>query len=269
MSPTLSSNAWLRSTPPTRLELVAASCGQVRREKPKVKIALVGKYVELHDAYMSVREALKHAALHLGVEVEILWIHATDLERGRSLEMLEQAHGILVPGGFGSRGIEGKILAARYARTHKVPYLGLCLGMQLMVVEFARHIFNDERANSTEFDRTTPYPVIDLLPEQQQITEMGGTMRLGLYPCQLKPGTKAAQAYQETLVQERHRHRFEFNNTYREIFEKAGMVFSGLSPDASGGNRRVGRSSFYVRHAVSSRIPLPSHPSPSSFQGIC
>jgi len=204
---------------------------QVRREKPKVKIALVGKYVELHDAYMSVREALKHAALHLGVEVEILWIHATDLERGRSLEMLEEAHGILVPGGFGSRGIEGKILAARYARTHKVPYLGLCLGMQLMVVEFARYIFNDERANSTEFDRTTPYPVIDLLPEQQQITEMGGTMRLGLYPCQLKPGTKAAQAYQESLVQERHRHRFEFNNTYRQVFEEAGMVFSGLSPD--------------------------------------
>jgi len=204
---------------------------QVRKEKPKVRIALVGKYVELHDAYMSVREALRHAALHLGVEVEILWVHSTDLERGRSLELLDQADGILVPGGFGSRGIEGKILAARYARTNRVPYLGLCLGMQLMVVEFARYIFQDERANSTEFDRSTPYPVIDLLPEQQQITEMGGTMRLGLYPCQLKPGTKAAEAYQEPVVYERHRHRFEFNNAYREAFEKAGMVFSGLSPD--------------------------------------
>jgi len=136
-----------------------------------------------------------------------------------------------VPGGFGARGIEGKIQAAKHARENNVPYLGLCLGMQLMVVEFARHIYMNEEANSTEFDRNTTHPVIDLMPEQQSITDMGGTMRLGLYPCHLVPGTKAAAAYGENVVQERHRHRFEFNNAYREIYEENGMVFSGLSPD--------------------------------------
>jgi CTP synthase len=136
-----------------------------------------------------------------------------------------------VPGGFGSRGIEGKIQAARYARTNKVPYLGLCLGMQLMVVEFARAVMNREEVNSSEFDRSTPYPVIDLMPDQRTISDMGGTMRLGLYPCQLLPGTKAAEAYKESLVQERHRHRFELNNSYRNLLESNGMRFSGLSPD--------------------------------------
>ncbi len=204
---------------------------QVKKPKPKIKIALIGKYVELHDAYMSVREALYHAALHLGVEVEIVWIHSVDLEKGKYLDELRNAAGILVPGGFGSRGIEGKIAAIRMARTEKIPYLGLCLGMQLMVVEFARHILQDERANSTEFDRTTPHPVIDLMPDQQHITELGGTMRLGLYPCQLQPGTIAHRAYQQDLVEERHRHRFEFNNAYRKIFEENGMRFSGLSPN--------------------------------------
>ncbi len=204
---------------------------QVKKEKPHVKIALVGKYVELQDAYMSVREALKHAALHLGVEVDIDWVYSADLERGKQLEVVRQAHGILVPGGFGSRGIEGKIEAARIARKEKIPYLGLCLGMQLMVVEFGRHILGDESTNSTEFDRTTPHPVIDLMPDQQNISELGGTMRLGLYPCQLQHGTAAQKAYQVDLVQERHRHRFEFNNAYRKQFEDAGMRFSGLSPN--------------------------------------
>ena len=203
----------------------------VKKSKPKVKVALIGKYVELHDAYMSVREALKHAALHLGVEVEILWVHSADLERGKLVEEIQQADGILVPGGFGSRGIEGKILAAKIARTEKIPYLGLCLGMQLMVVEFGRHILGDDTTNSTEFDRTTTNPVIDLMPDQEHITDMGGTMRLGLYPCQLQPGSIAHQAYQADLVQERHRHRFEFNNAYRKPFEQGGMQFSGLSPD--------------------------------------
>lgn len=204
---------------------------QVHKPKPKIKIALIGKYVELHDAYMSVREALYHAALHLGIEVEIIWIHSADLEKGKYLDEIRNAAGILIPGGFGSRGIEGKIAAARIARTEKIPFLGLCLGMQLMCVEFARYVLKDERANSTEFDRTTPHPVIDLMPDQQHITDMGGTMRLGLYPCQLQPDTIARRAYQQDLVEERHRHRFEFNNAYRQIFEENGMRFSGISPN--------------------------------------
>jgi CTP synthase len=198
-----------------------------------VKIAIVGKYVELHDAYMSVREALKHAALENNADLEILWIHSADLEEGKKFELLKKADAIVVPGGFGNRGIEGKILAARYARENKIPYLGLCLGMQLMVVEFARHIFNDENANSTEFAPNTPYPVIDLMPEQYKVTNKGGTMRLGLYPCKLLPKTLAAKAYRTSLIQERHRHRFEFNNAFRIPMEKYGMVFSGLSPDGN------------------------------------
>ncbi len=205
----------------------------VRREKPKITIALVGKYVELHDAYISVRESINHAALSLGVEAEIRWIHSAELERVRSLEPLEGVDGVIVPGGFGTRGIEGKIQAAHFARTYLVPYLGLCLGMQLMVVDFARSVYNNETANSTEFDSKTPYPVIDLMLEQQNITDMGGTMRLGLYPCVLQPGTIAARAYQTSLVEERHRHRFEFNNRFRQPLQEAGMRFSGLSPDGN------------------------------------
>ncbi len=204
---------------------------EVRRPKPPLKIALVGKYVELHDAYISVREALKHAALAQGVELEILWVHSADLEKGKGWEVLESAAGIVVPGGFGSRGTEGKIQAAKYAREQKIPYLGLCLGMQVMVIDFARHVLGLENANSSEFDRSTPYPVIDLMLEQRAITDMGGTMRLGLYPCVLKPETKAAAAYGAEKVEERHRHRFELNNNYRAALEKGGMVFSGLSPD--------------------------------------
>ena len=203
----------------------------VRKPKPSVKVAVVGKYVELQDAYMSVREALKHAALANDVEVEISWIHSVDLEKDKSWELVQAADGIIVPGGFGSRGIEGKIMAARYAREKKVPYLGLCLGMQVMSVEFARHVLDHEDANSTEFDRSTAAPVIDLMTDQRSISDMGGTMRLGLYPCVLQPGTRAAEAYGVPQVEERHRHRFEFNNAYRTEFESAGMVFSGLSPD--------------------------------------
>jgi len=203
----------------------------VKRPKPEVTVALVGKYVELHDAYMSVREALKHAALAAGVEVKIEWVHSADLEKDKNWEQVQKADAILVPGGFGSRGTEGKILAARYARENKIPYLGLCLGMQLMCVEFARHVLGHEDANSSEFDRSTASPVIDLMNDQRSIIDMGGTMRLGLYPCVLKPGTKAAAAYAVEKIDERHRHRWEFNNAYRAEFEKAGMVFSGLSPD--------------------------------------
>ncbi len=202
-----------------------------RRTKPTVKVALVGKYVELHDAYISVREALKAAGLALGLEVDIGWVHSAELEKGKGWDIVRNSDGILVPGGFGSRGIEGKIQAAHYARENKVPYLGLCLGFQLMVVEFARQVLGNEEANSTEFDRSTPHPVIDLMPDQRGITDMGGTMRLGLYPCHLQPNTMAANAYQKPLVQERHRHRFELNNAYRDILQKNGMCFSGISPD--------------------------------------
>jgi len=204
---------------------------QVEKPRPSVRVALVGKYVELHDAYMSVREALKHAALHLGVDVQIDWVHASELERGKFQDVVEAADGILVPGGFGGRGIEGKIKAAQIARTRKIPYFGLCLGMQVMVVEFARHTLGDESANSTEFDRTTAHPVIDLMPDQQDITDMGGTMRLGLYTCDLQLGSISRDAYKADQVQERHRHRFEFNNSYREKLGNAGLVFAGLSPD--------------------------------------
>jgi CTP synthase len=203
----------------------------VKRPRPAVDVALVGKYVELHDAYFSVREALEHAGLALGVEVNISWVHSSDLERDREWELVRQADGILVPGGFGSRGTEGKIQAITYARQEEVPYLGLCLGLQLLVIEFARHVLGSDEPNSTEFDRGTSYPVIDLMPDQRDIADLGGTMRLGLYPCELQPGTKAAAAYQQSLVQERHRHRFEVNNAYRELLASGGMLFSGISPD--------------------------------------
>ena len=204
---------------------------EVKRPKPVVNIALVGKYVELHDAYISVREALQHAALANGVEVNMHWVHSTDIEKPEGIELLKQVDGIVVPGGFGSRGIEGKINTATYARENAVPYLGLCLGMQVMVIEFARHVLNLEGANSSEFDHSTPAPVIDLMPDQHAVTEKGGTMRLGLYPCQLKQGSKARQAYQTTLVEERHRHRFELSNDFRPELENAGMICSGVSPD--------------------------------------
>jgi CTP synthase len=191
----------------------------------------VGKYVELRDAYMSVREAIQHAALHLELEAEISWIHSVDLEKGNKWEEIESADGIIVPGGFGSRGIPGKIQSAKFARENKTPYLGLCLGMQLMVIDFGRQLFTGEEVNSTEFDPSTAHPVIDLMPDQRDITDKGGTMRLGLYPCNLQPGTIVAQAYQSDHIQERHRHRYEFNNSFREIYEKNGMCFSGISPD--------------------------------------
>jgi len=204
---------------------------EIRRPKPPLRIALVGKYVELHDAYISVREALNHAAIHLGVELDLCWIHSAELEKGNAWDEIKKCHGIVVPGGFGSRGIDGKIQTAEYCRTELVPYLGLCLGMQLMVVEFARYALNNREANSTEFDRTTSAAVIDLMPDQRDLSNMGGTMRLGLYPCQLKQGTLVQRAYNEQLVEERHRHRFEVNNEYREELEKKGLIFSGISPD--------------------------------------
>jgi len=205
----------------------------IKNPKDNLRIAIVGKYVELHDAYISVREALKHAALKQKSSIEIIWIHSANLEIGKEWDKLECVDGIVVPGGFGNRGIEGKIQAARFARENNIPYLGLCLGMQLMVVEFARTLFNDESANSSEFDPDCKYPVIDLMPEQFKVINKGGTMRLGLYPCTIKPGTKASHAYKQKLVNERHRHRFELNNSFRKQLEENGMVFSGISPDGN------------------------------------
>ena len=197
----------------------------------KLRIGIVGKYVELHDAYMSVKEAVVHASIHQNQDVEIVWIHSDELGKHQSLDELRTLDGIIVPGGFGYRGIEGKIIAAQYARENKVPYLGLCLGLQVMCIEFARNVLNMEDANSSEFDEGTHYPVIDLMLEQRAITELGGTMRLGEYPCTLTAQTLAARAYNAETVYERHRHRFEFNNDYREIFEANGVCFSGQSPD--------------------------------------
>ncbi|MBA7485798.1 CTP synthase [subsurface metagenome] len=197
----------------------------------QVNIALVGKYVELKDAYFSVREALRHAGLYHNRDINLLWVHSEDLERDGSDALLSSAQGIIVPGGFGVRGIEGMIKAASYARNNEIPYLGLCMGMHVMVIEFARSTLGSTEPNSTEFDASTPYPVIDLLPEQKEVENKGGTMRLGNYPCQLVDGSRAANAYRQSLVYERHRHRFEFNNQFRTLLEKAGMVYSGLSPD--------------------------------------
>ncbi len=196
-----------------------------------VDIAFVGKYVELADAYFSVREALCHASLFHDRDIKLTWVHSEDLEKNNVDELLRTAQGIVVPGGFGIRGIEGMVKAANYARLNGIPYLGLCLGMQIMVVELARQIFNSKEPNSTEFNPTSRYPVIDLMPEQKSVQKMGGTMRLGNYPCQLVPGSKARQAYGQEMVYERHRHRYEFNNDYRETLAKEGMMYSGLSPD--------------------------------------
>jgi len=199
-----------------------------------INIVLVGKYVELRDAYFSVREALRHAALYHNRELNLFWVDSEDLERDGSeaYQQLNTAQGIVVPGGFGIRGIEGMIKAATYARENKIPYLGLCLGLQVMVIEFARHVFKSNLPNSSEFDTSTPYPVIDLLPEQKTMENKGGSMRLGNYPCKLIEGTRAAKAYGENLIYERHRHRFEFNNKFRAELEEAGLVCSGLSPDS-------------------------------------
>ena len=209
-----------------------------RLKKPKrtIRIALVGKYVALHDAYLSVAESLSHAGLFNEVGVEIDWIDSEDFEREngykRACDRLRGAQGIVVPGGFGDRGIEGKIAAARYAREYNIPYLGLCYGMQMAVIEFARHVAGLPAANSTEVDPRCAFPVIDVMPDQRDIADLGGTMRLGLYPCHLTPGTRTAAAYDNVeSVQERHRHRFEFNNAYRDKLTKAGMILSGLSPD--------------------------------------
>ena len=197
----------------------------------KIDIALVGKYVRLNDAYLSVVEALRHAAISIGGDLNLHWINSEDLESGNLENYLKDIKGIVVPGGFGIRGVDGKIAAIEYAKHHKIPFLGLCLGMQCAVIEWARHTAQLEDANSAEFDPDTTNPVINLLPEQQDVVDLGGTMRLGLYPCRVNPDTLAFKLYQKEVIYERHRHRYEFNNAYRNLFLESGYAVSGTSPD--------------------------------------
>ncbi|XMB71617.1 CTP synthase [Mycoplasmatota bacterium WC30] len=204
---------------------------KIKSLKEKVKIALVGKYVTLHDAYLSVYEALKHAGYKNDVEIEIEWINSSLVTDETAEKILGKCDGILVPGGFGPRGIDGKIAAIKYARTNNIPFLGLCLGMQLSVIEFARNVCGLEYTNSTEFESDTIYNVIDFLEDQYQGIDMGGTLRLGLYNCDLKDDTIAKEAYGKSRIQERHRHRYEFNNKFMKIFKENGMIFSGINPE--------------------------------------
>jgi CTP synthase len=203
----------------------------IRKPARNVEVALVGKYIELQDAYKSILESLAHGGIANRAKVVIRRIRAEDLEEKDAQRLLAGVHGILVPGGFGMRGIEGKVKAVKYARENMIPFFGICLGMQCAVIEVARDLCGLARANSTEFDEKTPAPVICLMDAQRKVTRKGGTMRLGAYPCKLSAGSKAREAYGTAVVQERHRHRYEFNKDYRKGFEKRGVVFSGLSPD--------------------------------------
>jgi CTP synthase len=219
-------------------------CDSIREAKGQVKIALVGKYVELHDAYLSVASALKHAGYYCGSNVEIGWFKSMDITADNVKEKLAGYDGILVPGGFGERGSEGKKIAIRYARENKVPFLGICFGLQLALVEYAQDVLGLKDANTTEFDPSTKNPVIDLLRDQYAGIKMGGTMRLGLYDCHIEKGTLAYRCYGESDIKERHRHRYEFNNQFKEQFEKSGLVFSGINPQAG----------------LAEIIELPNHP---------
>ncbi|WP_373233324.1 CTP synthase [Cohnella sp.] len=208
-----------------------ALVARVKSLKKRTEIAIVGKYVALHDAYLSIVESLAHAGIDSDAEVDIRWVNAEEITPSNVDQLLGGIQGILVPGGFGDRGIEGKITAIRYSRENNIPFFGICLGMQVAVIEYARGLAGLDGANSSEIQPATPYPVIDLLPEQKDIEDLGGTMRLGLYPCKLVPGSLAAQCYGDELIYERHRHRYEFNNEYRERIESAGLLISGTSPD--------------------------------------
>ncbi len=219
------------TAPPPELSDWNRMLARISNRNKTVTIALVGKYIKLHDAYLSVSEALRHAGYELESKVRIEWIDSETVTAETVDGLLKDCAGILIPGGFGNRGIEGKILAAKYAREHNVPYLGLCLGMQIAVIEFARNVCSLPHANSGEFDESRVTPVIDFMPDQNDEIPKGGTMRLGSYPCKVVPGTLLERAYHTDLIFERHRHRYEFNNQYRELMEKAGLVISGTSPD--------------------------------------
>jgi len=218
-------------TPEPEMTEWLALLDKVRNLSKTTRIALVGKYVELQDAYISVVESMKHAGYTFDSDIDIKWINAEEVNENNASELLGDVDGILVPGGFGDRGIEGKISTIKYARENKVPFLGICLGMQLASVEYARNVLGHTDAHSAEINPDTEYPIIDLLPEQKDIEDLGGTLRLGIYPCKLEEGTKAFAAYNDEVVYERHRHRYEFNNQFRQEMEKAGFIFSGTSPD--------------------------------------
>jgi CTP synthase len=215
------------ATPPADLAEWQRLIDRIGEQRGEVTIALVGKYVKLHDAYLSVHEALKHAGVHQGCRVRVQWVDAENMSYDEAAELLEGVDGVLVPGGFGSRGWEGKILACRVAREREIPYLGICLGMHVAVSEFARHVCGLDGANSTEMDPETPYPVIDLLPEQKEIEDLGGTMRLGAQAVGLAEGTRAREVYGEPVIHERHRHRYEVNNHFRQQLVEAGLVVAG------------------------------------------
>jgi CTP synthase len=221
----------MESTAAPDLQEWRALVERISNPRRTVRIAVVGKYINLPDAYLSVTQALQHGGFHHRVDVEVVWVASDDLEDAANREVLSTVDGILVPGGFGVRGVEGKIEAIRFAREQRVPFLGICLGLQCAVIEIARNLAGLEGANSSEFDPQAPYPVIDLLPDQRGVADMGGTMRLGLYPCRLQKGTQAERSYGDGLVFERHRHRYEVNNRYRRRLEDAGLVLSGTSPD--------------------------------------
>src|SRR5438067_2998665 len=216
---------------PAHLDSWRALVDAITHPKDEVTIGIVGKYVSLPDAYLSVAEAVQHAALYHNRSVDLRWIDSSDLEATSSTKLLEGLDGIIVPGGFGHRGVEGKVRAARYAHESGVPYLGLCLGLQAAVIELARHVLHSSSPNRTEFNQYTEYPVIDLMHTQRDVSEKGGTMRLGVWPCRLVPGSRAFAAYGQPVIYERHRHRYEFNNEFRELLVSNGLVLSGLSPD--------------------------------------
>ena len=204
---------------------------RIKSRSKTVRIGLVGKYTALHDAYLSVVEALHHAGYDLNTDVEIVWIDSEQLTEQNAAKTLGTVKGIIVPGGFGDRGIEGMILAARYAREHAIPYLGLCLGMQVAVIEFARHVAGIEDAHSGEFNEVCPHKVIDFMPGQSDDIDKGGTLRLGAFPCAIRPGSTMERCYGQKMISERHRHRYEFNNDYRKPLTDAGLILSGISPD--------------------------------------
>jgi len=219
-------------TPPLQLGPLEKVVGVIKRPKNQVNIAICGKYTELKDAYKSIVESFVHAGVANDARVMIKWVNAEDVEEaGDAAPFFQDIHGILVPGGFGERGIEGKLMAIRYARENQIPFFGICLGMQCAIIEFARNVCGLREANSREFDPDTPHPVIDIMEDQKDVKQKGGTMRLGAYPCIIKEGTLAHRAYGETYIMERHRHRYEVNNEYRRLLQEHGVVFSGLSPD--------------------------------------
>lgn len=245
----------------------------IRNPRGEVEIAIIGKYTSLADAYKSIIEALNHGGIANNVEVKIKWVESTDIREDTLYTQLNDVSGVLIPGGFGDRGIEGKILACEYARKNDIPYLGICLGMQVATIEYARNVLGYSDANSTEFDINTNYPVISLLEEQKGITNKGGTMRLGAYRCELKKGTISDKSYDEDVIFERHRHRYEFNNIYREEFNKSGMEFAGINPDKDLVEIiEIPEHSWFVAsqfHPEFKSKPLSPHPLFVSFVKAC